>query len=63
MTSEFPDEWMPLEQYTTITGDKPNNVHARVSIGVWQRGKHVSAPDGGKVWVNIKAVLEWVTSK
>lgn len=53
-------EWMPLSQYCTITGERPNSVNARISRGDWQRGVHASTPDGGVTFINIPAVLVWI---
>jgi len=59
MTAE---DWMPLDKYCEVTGERKNTVHARVSMGVWQRGVHISTPDGKASWVNIPAILRWVTA-
>lgn len=52
--------WVPINRYCAVTGESRNIVHVRVSTGIWQRGKHTAAPDGGTTWVHIPSVLEWI---
>lgn len=52
--------WVPLARYCEVTGESRTLVHVRISNGTWQRGKHLSTPDGGCAWVHLPSILEWI---
>lgn len=52
--------WITLTRYCKVTGDSRQAVHLRVRSGKWQRGTHLTVPDGGSAWVNVPAVMQWI---
>ncbi len=62
MTITAQSEWVPLKEYCDFTGEVENTVHARVKTGVWERGVILSSTDARTSFINIQALLKWVTS-
>lgn len=55
--------YVPIETWAQIEGCTTNAIRVRVSKGIWQKGKHVVTPKGGKSWVNLKAAKQWLEGK
>ena len=51
--------WVKLSKYCELSGDTQNAVHARRKKGHWIDGIHCCVR-GGKLWINIVAIEEWI---
>jgi hypothetical protein len=52
--------WVKIEKYCSDTGDTKDAVQKKLRRGIWLRDTHVKTAPDGRLWVNIKAVNEWV---
>lgn len=57
------DGWLHIKDYCEKYGEKPNTVHKRVADGVWERGEHYSAPDGGECFINEARAAAWLKQR
>jgi hypothetical protein len=55
--------YISLEMWALYEGCTTNAIRVRVSKGIWQKGKHVVTPKGGKSMVNLKAAKQWLEGK
>jgi|JTFO01.1.fsa_nt_gb hypothetical protein len=55
--------YVPIETWALFEGCTTNAIRVRVSKGIWQKGKHVVTPKGGKSMVNLKAAKQWLEGK
>jgi len=55
--------YVPLETWALYERCTLNAIRVRVSKGIWQKGKHVVTPKGGKSMVNVKAAKQWLEGK
>lgn len=58
-TTPYPMTWVKLDRYLEISGDTMDAVQARRKTGKWLDGRECKRVDG-RVWVNLKAVDEWI---
>lgn len=53
-------DWIPKRKYLELTGETDDAVKKRMrEDGAWQRGVHWNKPDGGGVWISLRAVNRW----
>lgn len=52
--------WITAEDWCEKYHDRRNTIHVRVNKGLWRRGEHYSAPDGGRFYVHEQRCKEWM---
>jgi len=55
--------YVPLTSWCEFEGCTERAIYVRLSKGIWQRGRHVVKPKGGKSMVNLKAAKQWLEGK
>ncbi len=58
----YPMKWIKLKYYCAISGDSINAVHAKRRKGQWLDEVHCRIAPDGNLWINLKAVEQWIES-
>lgn len=53
-------EWVTLDKYSELTGDKKGAVHQRRYKGLWKEGVQCKIGRNNHLWVNIAEAQKWM---
>jgi hypothetical protein len=54
--------WVRLHYYCELTGETRSAVHNRRYCGQWRDGVHTIVDPSRRVWVNLDAAEDWLTT-
>lgn len=58
------DGWVTVEAWCEAhEGEHKGTIQKRVHDGLWIRGEHYSAPDGGQAYVHVKRAEAWLAAR
>ncbi len=57
-------DWIPKKAYMDLYGETADVINKRCRPGGgWKRGVHFNKPEGGGIWISIKAVNAWAATQ